>query len=347
VLNLTNGNIDGNSWAVFAQGNWRFAPRWVLTAGARYTSENKSLVSFNQKDVNGAILSCSVPADLLAVPGVCQSRPLANTFNQPTWTASLTYDVFDNVSAYVKASHGFRGGGENYRGAKTDFSFQSFLPETVNEYEIGVKSEFFDRRVRLNLAGFHDDMSNLQRSVIIGVTIGGSTQTATVVTNAASARIDGVEAEGVWRVTHELTLSGSLGVIDPKYIKFVDFTGDRSGEAWPTPKVTYDLSATYVQPTSVGDLTGTVTWTGQSAQDMSPASKQAYQVTQPAYGLLNGRLSLDIPSFDASVSLFARNMLGKHYIVSAVGLEALGWNTIIEGEPRTFGIEAVKRFGGI
>ena len=345
VSNITNGDIKSSSWALFGQFNWQFAPRLSLTGGIRYTSENTGLVSYNRRELNGVLVSCSVPAVLLASPGVCQSQLLSKTFSEPTWTGSITYGVTSDISTYFKASHGFRSGGQNYRGAVSVESFQSFLPETVNEYEIGLKSELFDRRVRLNLAAFQDDMSNVQRSIIIQVPSIGTT--ATVVTNAATARIDGFEAEGTWRLSRRLTLNGSVGLIDPRYLKFSDFTGDRSQEAWPTPRMTYYISAAYVQPTSVGDLTGTLTWAGQSDQNLAPASKLAGQVTQPGYGLLNGRLSLDIPSADVTVAFFGRNILNKAYYVQATGFESIGYNLLVVGEPRTFGVEIVKRFGGI
>jgi iron complex outermembrane receptor protein len=277
-------------------------------------------------------------------PAVCEAR-LSNTFTQPTWTVSATYAANDDLNLYAKASHGFRSGGQNYRGSTVVESFAPFQPETVNEYETGLKSELFDRTVRLNLALFYDKMSNVQRSVIIQVPSTGAT--ATVQTNAARATIYGAEAEGTWRITPQFTLDGGIGWIHPKYDSFHDFTGDRSGEDWPTPKVQYSVDATYTVPLESGDLIGSLTWSGRSSQNLYPASKQKQQVTQEAYGLLAGRLTWAVKSENVELSIFGRNLLDKKYSVGAVGLESIGWNAIIAGEPRTYGVELVKRFGGV
>ncbi|MDB5446532.1 MAG: hypothetical protein JWQ97_1849, partial [Phenylobacterium sp.] len=238
---------------------------------------------------------------------------------------------------------GFRSGGQNYRGSTSVESFQPFLPEKVNEYEIGLKSEWFDRTLRLNLAAYYDDLTDIQRSIIVAVPSTG--QTSTVQTNAASGKIKGVEAEGTWRVSRAFTLNGAIGVIDPKYDVFRDFTGDRSGEDWPTPKVQYSVSGTYVLETPVGDLTTSATWAGRSRQNLSPASKNKDQVTQKAYGLFDARIALDIRSQDVTIAIWGRNLTDKVYKVGAVNLESIGWNTVVMGEPRTYGIEITKRFG--
>jgi iron complex outermembrane receptor protein len=341
-LNLTNGKLTAQSYAVFGQANWEFVPNWTLTVGGRYTSDKRGLTTYNQTFFNGATFSCSVPVALRPDPAFCQGVR-SDTFKEPTWTASLTYKPTDDITTYAKASHGFRSGGEQYRGSTSLESFQPFQPETVNEYELGLKTQFFDRSVRINLAAFYDEITDVQRSVIIAVPSTGAT--ATVQTNAASATVKGVELEGTWRVTPQLTINGAGSVIDPKYDEFRDFTGDRSGEDWPTPKVQYSFDVTYVQPTGLGDLTGTLSWAYQSKQNLAPAAKQKAQVTQKAYGLLNARLGLNVDSQDFTVALFARNLTVKKYLVGAVSLESIGWNTVVSGEPRVYGIEFTKRFG--
>ncbi|MDO7844045.1 TonB-dependent receptor [Sphingomonas immobilis] len=341
VLNVTNGNVYGNSAAGFGQFNWSPVDKFTLTAGFRYTSERKQLDSFNRSELNGAIVNCAVPVSLRQDPTICRGH-FSNTFNEPTYTASLTYMPAQTITAYAKFAHGFRSGGQNYRGSTTVESFAPFKPEKVDEYEIGLKTELFDRHVRLNLAAFYDTVKDVQRSVIIATSSG---QTATVQTNAARATIKGLEAEGTWRVTRDFTIDGSFGIIDPKYQEFTDFTGDRSSEDWPTPKIQYSVAATYIARLPSGDLTTTLTWAGKSRQNLSPAAKGVAQVEQGAYGLLNGRVALALARWDATVALFARNITNKRYYAGAVGLESIGWNTVITGEPRLFGVQLIKRFG--
>src|SRR5207342_1027910 len=109
---------------------------------------------------------------------------------------------------------GYRSGGHNIRGNTTQASFATFSPEAVIEYEIGAKSVWLDHRLRLNVAAFYDDYTNIQRSVIIAAPNGAP---VTVITNAASAKVKGVEVEAEFRPIQQLTLSAAYGLVDAKY----------------------------------------------------------------------------------------------------------------------------------
>jgi iron complex outermembrane receptor protein len=343
-LNITNGKLTSESYAVFGQANWEFLPGWSATVGGRYTVDKRGLISQNRTIFNGATFSCSVPAVFRPDPNFCLGE-FSKTFKEPTWTVSLTYKPTEDLTGYVKASHGFRSGGQQYRGSGSVEAFQPFKPETVNEYEAGLKSEFFDRSLRLNLAVFYDKISDVQRSVIIQVPSTGAT--ATVQTNAARATIKGVELDGTWRVTRQFTINGALSKIKPRYKEFRDFVlGDRSGEDWPTPTFQYSVDGTYVQPTGLGDLTATLGWAYEGRRNLAPAALLKDKVTQKGYGVLNGRVTLDIDSQDVTVSVFARNLLDKDAYVAVVSFDrSLGWNVAAPGEPRTVGIQVTKRFG--
>jgi iron complex outermembrane receptor protein len=171
--------------------------------------------------------------------------------------------------------------------------------------------------------------------------------TATVQTNAARATIKGVELDGTWRVTRQFTINGALSKIKPRYKEFRDFVlGDRSGEDWPTPTFQYSVDGTYVQPTGLGDLTATLGWAYEGRRNLAPAALLKDKVTQKGYGVLNGRVTLDIDSQDVTVSVFARNLLDKDAYVAVVSFDrSLGWNVAAPGEPRTVGIQVTKRFG--
>jgi len=343
-LNLTNGKLTSDSWAVFGQVNWAFAEKWSVTVGGRYTTDKRGLISQNRTIFNGATFSCSVPVVFRPDPNFCLGT-FSKTFKEPTWTASLTYQPSEDVTTYVKASHGFRSGGQQYRGSGSVEAFQPFLPETVNEYEIGLKTEFFNRTLRLNLAAFYDKISDVQRSVIIQVPSTGAT--ATVQTNAARATIKGIELDGTWRVTRDFTINGALSRIDPKYQEFNDFVlGDRSGEDWPTPKFQYSVDATYAHATGVGDLSATLSWAYEARRNLAPAALSRSLVTQKGYGTLNGRVTLDIESQGVTLAAFVRNITDEETFVAVVSFDrSLGWNVAAPGEPRTYGVSITKRFG--
>ncbi len=343
-LNLTNGKLVSRSSAVFGQANWEFAPNWSATLGGRYTRDIRELISQNRTFFNGATFTCSVPVVFRPDPNFCLGT-FSKTFKEPTWTASLTYKPSEDITTYVKASRGYRSGGQQYRGSGSVEAFQPFLPETVIEYEVGLKTEFLDHTLRLNLAAFYDKISDVQRSVIIQVPSTGAT--ATVQTNAARATIKGIELDGTWRITHEFTLNGAISKIDPQYKEFRDFVlGDRSGEDWPTPKFQYSVDGTWRHETAIGDLSATLSWAYESKRNLAPAALLKTWVTQKGFGTLNGRVTLDVPSQDVTIAAFVRNITDKETFVAVVSFDrSLGWNVGAPGEPRTYGIQITKRLG--
>ncbi|MDB5444764.1 MAG: hypothetical protein JWQ97_81, partial [Phenylobacterium sp.] len=345
--NIQDASIENKSTAVFGQANWRFLPQWGLTAGYRYSNDDRTLISRNRNPVSG----CLVPAPGVVVvvpsnPSTSQCpRTFSNSFTGSSWLASVNYRPSEAVMIYVKAARGYRTGGENLRGSSTATSFASFAPETTTEYEVGAKTDLLDRRLRLNVAAYYDDYKNIQRSVIVPTPTGAS---ATIVTNAAAGKIKGVEAEAEFHPIRQLTLTASYGLVDAKYDSFRDLTGDRSQEGFGVPKTTWGVGGRYVAPTAAGDLSLDMDYRWQSKVALAPETASLSQVTQKAFGLLNGRIALQIEAWDAEVSIFGKNITAEEYYVSATSLErALGYNVVQIGDPRTYGVEFKKRFGGI
>ena len=104
-----------------------------------------------------------------------------------------------------------------------------------------------ERRLRVNLAAFHSKVTNAQRSGIVATVINGVAVNNTLTSNAAKVRFVGFEAEVTARPTRELTLSGSIGNVEPKYLRFIDATGTdvRNQRITMVPKWSYALSAQY------------------------------------------------------------------------------------------------------
>lgn len=340
---VTDGRVKNNTYAVFAQATAELATDLRLTAGARYSIDDRQVVVTNT--ISGA---CVVPVPGIVTttpggPGSLCPRKFSTTFSDPSWLVSLDYKVSPGILTYAKAARGYRTGGWNLRGRNTIQSFSPFEPETVTEYELGFKADFFDRMLRLNVAAFYDDYKNIQRSSTVGTTAGPQT----FVNNAAQGRIQGFEIESVLRQGN-FTLSGSVGLTDAKYKKFLTATGDRSGETFAVPKWTAALSGRYVVPLSSGDLAFQLDGSYRSTIELVPETPSLEQVTQKGYILLNGRISYEIKSIDAEVAIFGRNLANKVYYEIASNLEnALGYNYKFTGDPRTFGISFKMRFGGI
>jgi iron complex outermembrane receptor protein len=342
------GFVKSESLAAFAQANYKITDTLTLTGGIRYTKDIKKLVTVahvNQNYINlplpaGIMIGCNVPTAVLDSPTSCRGS-LSNSYSDPSWLASVDWKITSDILTYAKVARGFRAGGQNLRGI-TLGALTPFGPETITEYEVGLKSDLFNRMVRFNLALFHDDYSGVQRTVtqfILG-------QSNSLVTNAAQAKIDGVEVEAAIHPTNRLTFSANVAYLNARYVTFVDFTGDRSKEDWPTPAWTYALTARYTAPVGPGDFSIQADFQGQSSQNLYPAAvRQPQDVTQPAYGLLNGRLTYNLPNLGLEVAVYGRNLLDKVYAEGGLANEAgIGLNYLNIGEPRTFGLELTKTF---
>jgi iron complex outermembrane receptor protein len=342
-LSTNEAKFRNTDLAAFGQATWEFATDWHLTGGVRYSRDTR------QADVNNVDpTGCLVPAaDVISTalgPSQCP-RPFKATFSEPTWLASLDHSLNKDVLVYVKISRGYRSGGLNTEGAIEQETFSPFAPEIDLEYEGGIKSEFLDHRLRFNLAGYYDDYKNIQRTTLF---IAADAAPATRISNAASAAISGFEAEARMRITGQLSLSASFALTDAHYNKFVDFTGDRSNEQFDVPKWMGALSGRFVQPTGLGDLSFQADYAWKDRIALSPTVILQSQVTQMAYGLLNARINLEVRSWGAEIALFGRNITAeKYYDAAGAQGNGLGVNVMFAGPPRTFGVDILKRFGGI
>jgi len=116
------------------------------------------------------------------------------------------------------------------------------------------------------------------------------------------------------------------------------------------PKWTAGASVHYVVPLPSSHLMFQTDYHYQSTSVLAPEAIPAdyYQVTQPGYGLLDARATLDLEKTKIKVAVFARNLTAKEYWISANALDrALGYNVVVPGAPRTFGLELTKNFGAL
>ncbi|MET0370361.1 MAG: TonB-dependent receptor, partial [Sphingobium sp.] len=325
TVGTTDADVKNRSFAFFGQANWHFAPGFNLTVGGRWTKEYKDIVNRNRNN-----LGCTVLASLLDTPGVCAAT-FKNSFSDPSWIVSIDYSPTQDVMVYGKVSRGFRGGAQNYRAfGANPVVYQAVAPETVTEYEIGLKSELFDRRLRLNAAFFYDKYVDVQRSVLqlIGASL------TTLITNAAKADLKGFEAEATLRANDYITIDGAVGYLDAGYKSFSDNSGpggtvrDRTNEPWPAPKWNYRIGARLSYPISGGTLTARADYVWQDDLNLSPAAAVPADVTQKAYGMINARVGLALDDYGAEISLFGRNLTNKKVYTSAVSFESVGFNTM-------------------
>lgn len=219
-----------NNYSVFGSLTWHPVEQLKVNLGLRYTSVKKNaqrsltLGSNTDRELG---LSTFTPYSLptQGFIGAVLGANLAN-FAQPSRTddalqpsVNIQYTVAQDVMAYGSYTRGFKAGGFDASSTGTTFD-----PEFVNAYEFGLKSQFLDRKLTLNLAAFWSDYTNLQETTIKFIGAGQAQTIVSVVANAGKARVRGAEFNARLRVNDILTLNADVGYLDAKYRNFPNGT---------------------------------------------------------------------------------------------------------------------------
>jgi iron complex outermembrane receptor protein len=201
------------AWAAYTQWDFSFADAWTLTLGGRYTDEEKKvnfIANVNPR-ITAAPANRITSANLLAA-GI----PLSQNTKLFTPRVALKYDFNDDVNVFASATRGFKSGGWNARGTGTAVTNQPFAPEKVWSYEVGLRSEWLDRKLRLNLTAFRLEVEDLQTpSAFVNPNTGAI---SFITQNFSGLENNGVEAELIWQPIDELTLFAFVGNQSAKYV---------------------------------------------------------------------------------------------------------------------------------
>jgi iron complex outermembrane receptor protein len=247
---------------------------------------------------------------------------------------------------YASFATGFKAGGFNGRANKV-INIGPYEPEEVNAYEIGLKSEWLDRRLRANVAAFYNKYSDMQVDVIIPSTVGSGQET--LVRNAGTASTSGVEIEVNALPAAGLSLNLSLGYLNAKYTSFF---ADVSGTGVPSdntnlklrraPKWTTTGGASYDMP--LGNY-GTLSYHA----DLNYISEYETSVLNDAFArrpgatLLDASIALDRADERFRLAVYGRNLTNRQFINNGIAAGKLfAFNE--PNRPRTYGIELTLRY---
>jgi iron complex outermembrane receptor protein len=304
-----------------------------VTLGGRLTKDEK----VGSLDiVNGAIPSY-VDANKNTVVGVI---PLDESWSHFDPLVTLAYDVADNVHVYGRWSTGYKAGGANSR----SLTYRPFDPEVVKMYEVGAKTEFFDRRARLNVAAYSGDIKDAQ--VDFNVLILNNNRGTLETTNAATGKTKGFEADFTLAVMEGLTVTAGYAYTKTTLSDaFNPFINARS-KIYPifTPKNAASLAVDYERPAFGATL--------RAHLDAAYADAQYANTTDPTLSdssmIVNGRLALtDIRVNEEGpaiqLALWSRNLLNESHLFMRAYSAALGTYGIYN-EPRTYGVELNVKF---
>jgi len=193
------------AYAIYGQADYNITDQIVLTAGLRYTKERKTIVR------SSILLPNTVLVD------VRKSDDVSKDFSALNPTVVLAYKPNDRLSAYIKFAQGYRSGGFNGEATSNIATTTPFRPETINSFEAGLKMTWWDKRINLNLAAFHNHHRNMQLSVFTA-----TSSLASLLQNAGSANMNGVEVEMSVRPTPALRISGNFAYLDASYSSYRD-----------------------------------------------------------------------------------------------------------------------------
>jgi len=301
---LTERDVD--SEAVFGNVNYAFNDQWSASLGARYTEDE-----FQGNNV-------FAPEGEIRV------------FDEWTYSAKLTYQMDVDTMLYASQSTGFKAGGINPVASVDNASQRYWEPETTDAFELGIKSELLDNRLRLNAALFYQTYKDFQ------VTRNLPGEARTIVSNAAEVESTGLEAEFTAAVTEILMLSGSVTWVKSEYesnerqactvpgypgcfpVEGGNFARDISGETLDhAPELSYNLGA---ELRSGFDWVGGTEWFARA--DVVYKDDQNLEVWLPteaeegSYYLFNMRAGLEYN--DAwKVTIWADNVFDEEYRAEA------------------------------
>jgi iron complex outermembrane recepter protein len=361
------GIMTTKSYAAFAQATATLFPDTHLTTGARYTWDERTVRA-------GAAFG-----DEVQVPA--PNSPQSKRWSSPSWRLVLDRQLMPDIMAYVGYSRGFKSGLFNPVVLPGDPIDEPADPETLNAYTIGLKSEYLQHRLRVNIEGFYYDYSNIQVTQILAA--------VSHITNAARAVIKGVDLDISAVPFDRLTLSASLEVMEGRYESFPNgtffvydpVTGGNCtfvvapppapvpcGGATPpnynaangswdlkgnhtiqTPPFSASLMGQYEIPTSIGrfDLNLALTHTGNyfAAADNGRgqrAPSSSQNNRQDLIDILNGSLGWTSSDADLEVRLWAKNLTNERYWSFA---DEISFATFYSpAPPRTYGMTITKRF---
>lgn len=354
------------SRAAFANLSFDLTPAVTLRGGLRYTKDSLAVKNFYA--LEGYLPSAPthqgldlpwiwtqtipvIPSTGISyTPGIFPKGPTlpeqAQGNNNVSFKAGVDWKAAPGILYYLSVSRGYRGAAFNSNAFNTPIEVNFAQPETLLAYELGTKSELFDRRVQLNGALFYYDYKNQQFLDLYAAN--GVLLYREV--NAPKSRIIGGEVEVRARATSTLDLHANLGYQNTKYNEFISHGASVAGNELPmAPKLSisggFDWRAAHI---GGGDLRLGADAFYYAKQYFDPSNTP--RIAQGGYAVLNAHSAFQFgANGQYTVSAWAKNLLNREYITYALATQlpsqgGLGMDYTIPAEPRTYGISGTVRF---
>ncbi|WP_029087305.1 TonB-dependent receptor [Brevundimonas aveniformis] len=385
-------SVDSQSIALFTHNSFHLTDALTLTVGLRWTQEEKDLTALqdnlglNGQACGGALANQSnvvvanrTPA--AALGAIClpwtnplfDNRAISESFSEDalSGTINLSYDVNDDLMIYGSYSRGYKGAGYNLDRVQTGVTPDAsllFPAETVDSYEVGLKSTLFDGSMLFNATAFHQTFSDFQLNTFLG--------TAFVVESVPEVTSVGVDLDMIWFTPIDgLSFQGGVTYAQTEYSNFTAADLSNPGRFGPlsllpgntmsfAPEWSTTGSVSYEREISGGLMAGfnlSAKYTSEynTKSDLLPAG------VQQAMTLLNGRLSLGSADERWTVELWGQNLTDEEYyqVVFNAPLQGTAFQQTLQptgtfynpaldtqtynaflGQPRTWGVTLRVRY---
>ncbi|WP_447761977.1 TonB-dependent receptor [Sphingopyxis panaciterrae] len=378
-----NNLAVNKSFAAFGDATFDVSPRLHLTAGIRYTHDDKQFTWLNGGFDGGGLETATAPGALYnailgvdafpddaqisaadffraavgpnglifdqgALEGVAFTR--REKFNDVSPRFVVQYDATDNVHLYASASRGYKAGGFN------SVQINSFFaPENVWNFEGGFKSELFDRRVRFNASAYYFKYRNRQ-SISLEDTGGSLPQ---YITRSGDSRAYGLDLDTQFVVSNDLSISATAAFINSKWSNRIEQDIDISGQPTGEPTFRGILGAHYLHDTGNGSIFGDVSYSYTSHQRINDAIRFTDAAIAPfvdfsqlgalrsARNIVNAKIGYRFGNEGRfSIAAYAENLLNKKYLrtLNTISADIFQTPYVRRDRPAFYGVELGFKF---
>jgi iron complex outermembrane receptor protein len=319
---LSAQKVDTKSYAGFVDGVIHLPASLDLTLGARYTHDEKT--------------ASLTRTDQLRPVNTFSASGLSADWGEVTPRAVLTWWPTGDMTVYGSVTRGYTAGGFNTDAATTAILTKPFNPEKVTNYELGLKSEWLENRLRINLSAFHMDYIDKQE-----LYFDNATRILTI-NNAARATVDGVEAEVAWRPVRWLGLTATWGLLDTAYDHFVipggvTNTGNPLGSS---PRNRASLASDLRAPLANGGyVIGAASYAHTDGYYTGATKDPNLHIE--GYNLANASIGYEAADGRWTITAWVKNLADVDYVLTP---STQGVLAEYLGEPRTVGLMLAGRF---
>lgn len=357
---FSTAQLTTESTALFGELEWQLSDQWAVTLGARWDDETKEFNAGSVKvatDADGeTLLGFGVPIPFMAGVPLTTSTPTTDFEDYEednlTLMGALSYQWNENAMVYFRYAEGFKAGGHNSDSIVNTDVPATFDAEEAKSYELGLRSEWLQNRLLLNVTAYYIDYKGQQIEQFYGFQEG--------LVNAGETISKGLEVESRYLLSSNWDVSLNLGLQDAYYDSyFVSDDPDSLGypqdytdrEVPQSPEVNLSLASSYsvaINDSATLRLFGEYQYSSEYhlSQIWFADQPETERGVQDSYGIFNARVALEL-SNGVSVSLWGRNLTEEEVMADYAQIEApfLGRASIeLLEPPRTFGVDISVEF---